>query len=283
MKESGSGLPQFQTVKAPRLPTGEAQIPSVTPGAVPQKALLFLMAGVLVALALIGYLVYALFFAGAGQKPVSEEPVQSVTGGQSAEPAPSAPTALTHQSVFKKPVDQKIPLVLSPAVTSASDLQTYVQKFQNALSRVSLTAKFVEVEPSGDDGKGLGVADVLSAADGFVLDSDFLAGHFSPDLTIFAYRESGNFWPGYIFTLKPDENWLFLKSEVSKLEASQNILNLFLNSPEGHGEFYDGEIASQPVRISDFASGARFVYGWVRGYLVLSTSYAGFAEAVSRL
>jgi len=282
MKESGSGLPQFQTVKAPRLPVGGVQS-SAIPAAVFLKVLPFFVAIVLVMLVFIGYLVYTLFFGGVEQKQSSQVATSTVNGEQEVKPAPFEPVALIHQTAFKKPVDQKIPFVLSGVASSATDLQTYGQKFQAALGRASLTAKFVEVEARGDGGESLGVADVFSAAGTFVIDGQFLAEHFSPDVTIFAYREGKAFWPGYVLTLKSDENWLFLKSEVEKLEVSSKILNFFLNPPESHGEFYGGEIGGQSVRIADFSPGARFVYGWVRGYLVFSTSYAGFVEAVGRL
>ncbi|MEK7508120.1 MAG: hypothetical protein AAB602_03505 [Patescibacteria group bacterium] len=282
MKESGSGLPQFQKVIAPRLPIGDDKN-SVIPLVVSQKAMPFLIAVVLIALAIIGYLVYAIFFGGARQNETSQAPAQIENGGQIVEQSPVQSISFTHLAPFKKPVDQKIPLVLSQAVSSASDLQTYSQRFESALSKATLTAKFVEMEARGDGEKSMGLTDVFSAAGTLVLDEEFFTKHFDSDITIFAYREGGDFWPGYVLALNSDENWLFLKSEIEKLEVSQNVMNFFLNPPEERGAFNDGEISGQPVRIANFSSGLQFVYGWARGYLILSTSRAGFSEAVGRL
>lgn len=282
MKQSGGGLPQFQTIKAPQLPLGESGGIVHPPLITSQRALLFLIFLALIALSFLGYFVYTAFFAGVSRgQEVSPGAAGNASSNQNGQIV--SPLELAHKTAFRRPTDQKLSLVLSATASSASGLRTYNQKFQDALNQADLTARFVEIETRGDDGKNLGVGNVFSAADAFVLDKDFFAGHFSPDPTIFAYREGGDFWPGYVLTLNPNENWLFLKSEVSKLEVSPKILNFFLNSPEGHGEFYDGTVGDQPVRITDFTSGGRFIYGWVRGYLVFSTSYAGFTEAVARL
>ena len=281
IRESGGGLPQFQTIKAPQISEGQ-HVARAVPLLTSKRTLLISISVLfLIVLALAGYFAYTAFFKNTSESQGIPSAVNSASS--SSEENSPVPQQLVHVSAFRKPVDQKLTLVLSGVATNASGLQTYSQKLQSVLSTSDLTAKFVEVEARGDNAKSLSLNDVFTAAGTFVIDRDFLAQHFNPDLTIFAYREGGEFWPGYILTLNPDEIRFSLQSEVAKLEASPNVPNFFLNPPDGQGEFYDGKIGNQEVRMADFATGTRFVYGWIDGKLIFSTSYVGFSEAIARL
>jgi hypothetical protein len=129
---------------------------------------------------------------------------------------------------------------------------------------------------------------MLTAEGATVLDPSFLAENFNPDPTFFVYRDKSGSWPGYVLSLQNGKNWLFLESDVAKLESSPAIANFFLTntgpaSPDG---FTDSAIASTTVRILPFLEATvptYFVYGWSNGNLILSTSQAGFAAAIAHL
>ncbi len=273
MKNSGGGLPQSQTLKAPKFASGVGGI-SIFVSRKVRSALIFFGIGICF-LAAAAYLFYSGFFA----KIFS---VARNTGSIAADNQTST-VVFVHTSAFKKPIDGKLSLVLDEAAGTSPDIALYDQSFRSALAGADLAARFVEIEFKGADGKGVSLNQIFSATDGFIVDGNFLNDHFSPDVTVFAYRDESDFWPGYILALKPGENSLSLKSEVSKLETSAKIPNLFLVPTENRGAFYDAMVGNQPVRVTDFSSGVRFVYGWMGDYLIFSTSYAGFVEAAARL
>jgi hypothetical protein len=280
MAQSGGGQPRFQTVKL-QLPVE----PAGKPAGQEEKASPFSIAIVIVIaagiIAAVAFLAYRLF---PSNSPSSNTNNYQPTSAQPVEPAPAS--SFVHHSFFKKPADQFLVLTVRSAAESASELQTYNQRFVELLSNANPTSSIIEIGAKGNNGSDLGVSEIFPLADIAVLETQFLLSHFSPDVTLFAYRDKNGFWPGYILSLQSSENWLFLKSEVAKLETSPKIANFFLSSPGSPAStgFKDDFINDQPARVLGFsAPGASFVYGWFRGYLILSTSEDGLKEAFSRL
>lgn len=311
MARSGGGLPRFENVKIENLSIGKAAPPqgAAAPGPAaapePKSGLMMLLAAAAI-LAVLGagaFFVYRVYLGGSLGSARPSGPVAGGRDGRtaggapvtppaaaSAVPAPAAP--FSHASFFKKPADQTFALAPSSAnsASSATDLATFNQKLSAILARAGKTSTMIEIAMQKADGSGVAAGDVLSQANIPLLDPALLSAHFVPDETFFVYRDAaGGQWPGVVLSLKPGENWLFVKNDVAKLESSPAaIANFFLTnagtpSPDG---FADGAVSSTPVRVLPFltpTSSAYFAYGWDKAYLILSTSQRGFAEAAARL
>lgn len=303
MARSGGGMPHFQNMKVSGLALGREES-SAAPSKKNSLVAIGLVAGLIVVLAIVGYFAYSAFFGPSGGPsstggtqriqhtavpvtplaPPTTSPVPTTT------PTSSPVSAAGHASFFKKAVDETI-VVTFPApgsIKTAADLQGYGQRMLAALTPVNKAASFVEVDAKSSDGHDLSITELLAAAGASdVINPQLLAAHFNPDATFFVSRDAAGSWPGYVIALKPGENWLFLKGDVSKLEASKSIPLLFLKdigaeSPDG---FSDGTVGSTTIRTLGFTGSpsARFVYGWTGSYLILSTSQAGFVQAMQRL
>ena len=284
IKQTGGGLPQFQTIKAPQLPLLETRSGEVFPSiAARQRTVLIIFSVAVVALFLLGYLLYKVFFSiGSRQEAIPPSTTNGENSASGTSTNPAEPQ-LIHETAFKRSTDQKLFFTLADPTDVASSPTSYREKLRTAFGESDPTSKFVEIEIYAADGVSATARDVFSVADIFVFEEYLFDEYFGADSTIFAYREGEDFWPGYILTLAAAESSPLLKSEIAKLEASRKIPNFFLDPIEERGAFYDETVGNQPVRVADFLSGPRFVYGWVDGRLILSTSYAGFVEAASRL
>lgn len=302
MAKSGGGLPRFESVKVAGLSYEQEKTGEAAAEVRGRSSAVMVLVGIAAAalLGIFGYLAYRFYFSqsapaaplGAPAAPAGGQGT-AATAGAAASPSPAAAApaaAFTHVSLFKKPADQILKLVIaSPgAAVSAADLQTFSQKLSAALSGANKNATLIEVDMQTSDGHGVAIGDILAAENAAILDPAFLAAHFNPDATSFVYRDKNGFWPGYILSLKPNENWLFLKNDVAKLESSPDIGNLFLQNIGTHdaGGFIDSAVSGTGVRELPFVGtniSGFFTYGWYQTYLILSTSQGGFGEAMSRL
>jgi hypothetical protein len=311
MAKSGGGLPQFENVRIAGLSmertvaanaAAAARVGgSADPNAVSaagaagtpdtkktHTTIISLMVIAIIAiLGILGWFAYQIFFAGSAAAPGSGTPTAQNQGNTPSPAASSTAAGSTapfiHTTLFKKPADQTLILTLSSLGTAASaaDLQTFNQKLSALLASADKAANLIEVAVRTADGRGVAIGDLLTQANAAVLDPAYLAAHFNPDVTLFVYQDkNGGFWPGYVLSLKPGENWLFLKDGVAKLESSPNIANFFLADVDSLsvGGFTDSSVSSTAVRIS-----GPFTYGWYQTYLILSTSQNGFAQAMGRL
>jgi len=303
MARSGGGLPRFENVKVAGLALEKKADDALTEKK--KMPMVFLIGAlVVVVLAILGFFAYEAFFgktlinlpgaspSNAPAQPVSSGAQPSGSAAPTASPSAGAPVAaapFTHASLFKKPADQTV-VVTFPAdgaVESANDLESYNQRMMNALAAVSAKSNFVEIDAKSSDGADLGIADLLAKAGANILDPQFLAQHFNPDATFFAYRDKSGFWPGYVISLRSGENWLFLKNDAAKLESSASISNIFImpvGNPAASG-FQDAMVASTTARalVFDGTPSATFIYGWTGNNLIISASPAGFAQAIGRL
>jgi hypothetical protein len=291
---TGGGMPRFNKVNVEGLSISRMAADGAGPKKSSKPILVFLIVCVACAvLAAVGWLGYSLFFnkGSAGQQNASQPNSNSgMVAVQTYQPvAVPTSTPFTHASLFKKPVDPTITFSLPQggAAETANDLQTYDQQVLGVLTAVNKNANFIEIDVKGTDGNDLSIEGLLSEADVEVLGPNFLAAHFNPDATFFAYKDGNDFWPGYVIALRQGENQLLLKGGVQAIESSPKIGNIFLAgtgvaSPSG---FTDAVIASTTVRVLNFTgtTPASFVYGWFQNYLIISASQNGFAQAIARL
>ena len=303
----GGVVPQFNKVNVEGLSISKGTSAGIAERKKNNKSvLIFLIVSVALAvLAAVGWLGYNLFFSGgsAGRQqnvsqPNSNSGTAAVETYQSSTAAAIPPVAFVHASLFRQPVDSTVTFSLphGGAAATANNLQTYDQQVLEMLSNVNKSANFIEIDAKNGDGNDMSIEELLSDSDAEIFDPDFLAAHFNPDATFFAYRDSGGFWPGYVIALRRGENEFSVESSTQAIESSAKIRNIFLAtvgaaSPSG---FADAVLAGTAVRVLNFTGSPSsagfergepsFVYGWVfPGYLVLSTSEDGFAQAVARL
>ncbi len=280
MMQSGGIQPQFQNVAAPTF----AEENAASREAAATNSVKTIVA-VVVALTLtvgVGFFAYRLFFSGSN----AGNPLPSPTP-YSPSAKPSGTAAFVHASVFKKPADQVLALTIpSGSAENASDLATFGQRMIGVLGGAKAPAAFLEMNVKDENSADLPVASILRAGDLEAIDPAFLAAHFNADASFFVYVNATGSWPGFVFTLKPGENWLFVKDDVAKLEASPKLANFFLTVPGVPVDqmFKDMIVAGQPTRILRFsAPGAVFVYGWFHNALIISTSEEGLREAIGGL
>lgn len=283
MARSGGGLPQFK-----RVPVSQAMIDGKESG-LPKAISKILMPVVLaVILGIIIYFIYVVFSKNnnAGQNPLGGARQVNVPSLQPIQTQQSAPVStFVHSSLFRKPADQIISLVIPQETSNASDLKTFSQRMNLVLSSAKQDSSMVEIKTQSTDGRYLSAYEVWSSANSDALAKDFLEANFNPDATLFVYKDKSGFRLGYVLALKPSKNWLFLKNDVAQIEQSPKIENFFLSPPGAPSAkgFEDAIINNQPVRRLSFSSGGEFLYGWSNGNLIVSTSAGGFKEAVAKL
>jgi len=122
------------------------------------------------------------------------------------------------------------------------------------------------------------MAALLPGLDGAMFDEDF---------TAFLYHGEDGEWPGYIFMLDENANANSAALAVrGELEGDANLGAFYLEEPgeADEGSFQSGLAAGVPTRYLLLGiPGASFNYGWSGDFLILSTSFEGFQEAVGLL
>lgn len=280
----------------------------------------WLLLGGAAAVAFGAVLVYAWYhlslpsFPATPKVPAAVAPPAEEAASESATPALSladdtAPSP--SRGIFRKPADRTVAFAVSGSVQSVADLKTPTQRLGEVLATVpsSATSTLIEVIPNDASGVRIPLPSFLALMDAEVLAPAFLSAHFADQFLFFVYRDKQGLLPGYVLTLKPGENWLFLKDEVAKLESSPKLANFFLSNPGGPAdEFRDAQVSGAAVRVLDWhvatdktrtvglpagpaspeskrgeQAGAQLLYGWFRGYLIISTSQAGLEAVLPRL
>ena len=308
---TGGGMPQFSKVEVEGLSISKANTGTAVDIAKPKKSskspAFFLV--ILVALAVLVAVVWIgknLFFnkgSSAVQQGIVQNQQASTSNSTSASSSATAviqtyqsstvtssPAIFTHVSLFKEPADFTVTYSLPQGgvAQTSNDLQTYNQQILTALSGAKKSADLIEVDVKGTDGNDMSIEGLLSEVGAEVIDPNFLSAHFNPDATFFAYRDINGFWPGYVISLGSGQNQASVKSGVQTIESSTEISNIFLapvaGTPSPSG-FTDAVVGSTTVRMLNFTgtTPTSFIYGWLRNYLIISTSRNGFAQAVARL
>lgn len=110
---------------------------------------------------------------------------------------------------------------------------------------------------------------------------------FDEDFTAFVYHNGNGDWPGYVFLLDTDADANAAAQAVSEeIEESTNLSAFYPESPgaPSAGGFKNGSVDGTSTRYLSFgAPGASFNYGWSGRFLILSTSFNGFQQALGLL
>jgi len=190
-------------------------------------------------------------------------------------------TPIVHSSFFSTPAD---------------NIESYT------IETVTLTAvKTLFAAPEGSAlGDGTMRELIISDASGPISFSAFmgaffpdmnmeaLASAFEDDFTAFVYRDDSSDLPGFIAKVSSEAAAETLSSMSTAIESSSNLGNIYLVDPGTVSTFRDGAVSGNPVRYAPFATaGYAFNYGWLKDdagadYLMVSSSYQGMTEAVSR-
>ncbi len=230
-----------------------------------------------------------------GEATSSEELAATIPVAEEGQAAPL-------RGIFRKAADRTVSFTATGFVQSVTDLKTPNQRLGEVLAATpaSGTSTLIEVIPGDAGGVPVPLGSFLTLQDISVFPENFLSTHFADKFAMFVYRDKQGLWPGYVLTLKPAENWLFLKDEAAKLEGSSKLANFYLADPgEADEEWSDERVGDVAVRQLNWtpadakalagkpaeksAPKVRFVYGWFRGYLLISTSQEGFAAILPRL
>lgn len=138
---------------------------------------------------------------------------------------------------------------------------------------------------------GTGMEDISFSINGNPVTSGELLGVMMPveslsqslesDFTAFVYHDANGSWPGYVFTVKTP---MTLADAKTAIETRTDLNNFYAEDPGKIGTFKDGAVGGVKARYATFVKkGASFNYGFVGDYLVISTSFNGFKEAVNLL
>ena len=103
------------------------------------------------------------------------------------------------------------------------------------------------------------------------------------NFTIFSYSDDQNVWAGYIGKLKADSVIADAQSNISQLEQSTELNNLFLTAPGESQEWKDGQVEGVASRYLIFENGAALNYAWLNDVFIIGTSYPSFKEAIKKL
>lgn len=289
LKSSGGSEPEPKVFKPEDL-VGEmtfnpkpAEVPSQPISQVPAKPertkittiVLFAVAFLIISGGVIYFLVLPMIFPK--PKAPAVVPPEAVNPNLIAPPSP--PLALKHQSYFGIAPSVSAPIDLINL--NSADLSAAI-KSAGADSQPSGTLKEITFSLSGNVLESQAFLSVILPD----LDKQFF-DNFEKDFTGFLYYDGKGVWPGYVYQLKGDANLDNAKIAMRAIEGSANLANFYLVAPgkPKSSEFTDGApINNNIVRYLAYSlPGSTLDYGWFKNYLVISTSYGGFKEAVRML
>lgn len=190
------------------------------------------------------------------------------------ETPPPPLTTPSHVSLFKKAADAS-----SEVNLAALDLTSLKQAWGSETAEVPVLKELVVKENEAL----VGSADLLK----ILLPTLFGEGPnlFEDDFSLFVYVKANGTWPGFILKKKSDAESAQITSRLTALEATNEIVNLYVSDPgTPSGVWKNGSTSGISNRYTTFSkAGYALNYGWVGDLLVFSASYDGFKEAVKRL
>jgi hypothetical protein len=245
---------------------------------------------IIVGLAILGYfVVYPMFFATPTIQPVTtNQTPQTENTTELATPTTTAPVATTtattttpaapqsHISLFKTPADESV---------TATTIATGATIAGLNVSSVN-APKLVEVTYKDQAGNPVGFANIMQTGFGLDLKSPALQNVWNDQGTAgFVYVDaSGTRWLGYVTSVNASSSLAAVKSAFNQaFEANTNWTGVFATDPGTPGTWKSGTLNGLPNRYLPFSSGVSINYGWSGNNLVISTSYAGFKDALSKL
>jgi len=287
LKASGGLGTQPKTVStgAPVPAPGKGKkLDSAAPRGSDKKKALFIGLGIIVflaaAAAVANYLILPMFL-----EDVEVSDLPEITEAPPAEDQVVTPTVNTfvHQSYFEESTDVSGEINLNSltlpnldaSLTSFANLEA--SNVAGSMSEFNVTEGLVATPVSADE-----TLDVL-------LPDVNLATPLEEDFTGFLYFDGTTYYPGYIFALDGDVT----DDEVMKgifrtdFESSNSLESFFLDdpgAPDASG-FQDGmAVDGSTSRWMAFSNeGVSLNYAWKGDFLVISTSFDGFKEAIAKL
>ena len=201
---------------------------------------------------------------------------------QTAEPPPPAPNPIVspipHNSFFLTPAPERSQIRLNNLLTL-----TITNAFQGLSANSGLNPGMVqEVEILDDQGSQIPASSYLVA---FLpaLSGSEVANWLEDDFTAFLYYDSSGVWPGYVFKVKNAVNLDEARINFNVIESA-DLTKFYLAPPGSFGIFKDGQINGKITRYAASSQpGAALNYGFVNGYLIISTSYDGLKTAAPLL
>lgn len=252
----------------------------------PKIFLIILVALVFVGAA--GWFVYPILFKDQNNGVVT--PPVVVDNSTTTPTLPVTPSSLAvprfnHVSYLKINSAKTVTIPVDFTPTKMTDFGVVKSKIQDAANQ-NKSADFLEINLEKIPGQTLAISEFFYLTNSKIFSEDFLATNFEPDFTLFAYQNKSGVWLGIIAKLATDKNWMYLKSEIAKLEKSPNLNYLFMNDPGSpSGNFGDVLESGQPTRILRFQKqSSSLTYGWFNiKYFIISTSEEGLKAALLKL
>ncbi|OGZ00611.1 MAG: hypothetical protein A2946_03260 [Candidatus Liptonbacteria bacterium RIFCSPLOWO2_01_FULL_53_13] len=237
-----------------------------------------------------------LFFVGYFLVPLITEKPAVNNSGQNAGAATSTkktpvaaeePTYFGHTSFFKETPDATREFNPYLTATGPIDRAFIVTMIDTLTKDASSTGTLIELATKNSEGRPLIWGEVASIMGAPELDQAVMGTLFMRDITVFVWRDKTGIWPGFIFKLKDGVAPLLAQRQALGIEnPTDRFKNLFLIPPQtAASAFADTQVSGQPARSLSFQKpNATFTYGWFfRNYFVMSTSYEGLRQAITRL
>ena len=185
------------------------------------------------------------------------------------------PLSPTHSSLLQTSADATNEVTLSEinlaAIKEGFDLTT------------SSEPTFKELIFKDSDDQVLNFAQIMQNILPTLFTEELSAIFEENNFTIFSYSDDQNVWAGYIGKLKADSVIADAQSNISQLEQSTELNNLFLTAPGESQEWKDGQVEGVASRYLIFENGAALNYAWLNDVFIIGTSYPSFKEAIKKL
>lgn len=285
LKASGGAAPRSEPIKldtAEDIPVFHPETTNQIPGGIASVAprsgnkIFYIILGLLFAVGLgfvSYYFIYPLVFPAT---PVETPQVVAEIPAPVPEVAEPSLSPTAHQSLF-------VNLPTSQAQINLSELSALeiISRLQEESSKTAVpgTVKELLISLKGAPALFSEFLPVLANN----LTADEIKTVVGDDFTGFLFYDDKGVWPGYVAKLRPDVPPMNAQTTFAKLESS-DIRLFYTEEPGIHEEFKTGPVKGAPVRYAAFSkAGASFNYGIVGEYLVISTSFDGFTEALKYL
>ncbi|HEY4496605.1 MAG TPA: hypothetical protein VI432_00440 [Candidatus Paceibacterota bacterium] len=202
-------------------------------------------------------------------------------------PTPPPPPTLQHQSLF-----------MEGAGVSSQEVVLDELNLANLGLKITASISGDDVRPGFKDLSFMTGEDeesrVLESVElwNVVAPGNQVSKLFEDDFTGFAYFDQNGIWPGYVFKLKTDPESMALREQIDEAIdvediAGSYIVSFYLNSPGApiKSTFSDGlKVGEDTAKFVQFSlTGASFNMLQTGDYLILSTSFNGFKEALKNL
>jgi|SRR3989344_1191841 len=198
--------------------------------------------------------------------------IPAVPAAETAQPKP-------HQSLLLSPD------LTSPATLATVDLASAQTVLQQEAQKALPTGTLSEIVLSGLAGGQIPTSRFLPTLLP-ELSSEKVKALFEEDFTAALYFDANDAWPAYILKLSPEATLLEAQAEVSQLEFSPNLKNLFVSDPGAPNSagFKTGQASGVATRYLTYSkSGASLNIAWSGDKLIISASYSGLKKILSNL